>query len=53
MAPDLVAKVQLGSQEHPVTWRAVAKDGADAPLATRDVAGRDSAYRVWRSLRFL
>jgi hypothetical protein len=31
MAPNLGANVQLGSQEHPVTWRAVAKDGAMLP----------------------
>ncbi len=31
MAPNLAANVQLGSKEHPATWRAVAKDGADVP----------------------
>jgi FtsP/CotA-like multicopper oxidase with cupredoxin domain len=31
MAPNLGANVQFGSQEHPVTWRAVAKDGATLP----------------------
>jgi hypothetical protein len=31
MAPNLPANVQLGSKEHPATWRAVAKDGADLP----------------------
>jgi len=29
MAPNLAADVQLGSKEHPATWRAVAKDGAN------------------------
>ncbi|MGO9404787.1 MAG: multicopper oxidase domain-containing protein [Terriglobales bacterium] len=32
MAPNLAANVQLGSKEHPATWRAVAKDGANVPL---------------------
>lgn len=31
MAPNLGANVPLGSQEHPVTWRAAAKDGAMLP----------------------
>jgi FtsP/CotA-like multicopper oxidase with cupredoxin domain len=31
MAPNLPANVQLGSKEHPATWRAVAKDGAKVP----------------------
>jgi FtsP/CotA-like multicopper oxidase with cupredoxin domain len=31
MAPNLAADVQLGSKEHPATWRAVAKDGANVP----------------------
>jgi len=31
MAPNLAADFQLGSKEHPATWRAVAKDGADVP----------------------
>jgi FtsP/CotA-like multicopper oxidase with cupredoxin domain len=31
MAPNLAADVQLGSKEHPETWRAVAKDGANVP----------------------
>jgi FtsP/CotA-like multicopper oxidase with cupredoxin domain len=31
MAPNLGANFQLGNSEHPVTWRAVAKDGADLP----------------------
>ena len=31
MAPTLRANVLLGSAEHPATWRAVAKDGADLP----------------------
>ena len=31
MAPNLPANVQLGSKEHPATWRAVAKDGANVP----------------------
>jgi FtsP/CotA-like multicopper oxidase with cupredoxin domain len=31
IAPNLSANVQLGSAEHPATWRAVAKDGADLP----------------------
>lgn len=31
MAPDLAADFQLGSKEHPVTWDAIAKDGAMLP----------------------
>jgi len=31
MAPNLMADVQLGSQEHPATWLAVGKDGAKVP----------------------
>ena len=31
MAPNLGANVRLGNREHPVTWRAVAKDGATLP----------------------
>ncbi len=31
MAPNLGANLQLGNREHPVTWRAVAKDGATLP----------------------
>jgi FtsP/CotA-like multicopper oxidase with cupredoxin domain len=31
MAPNLTANLQLGSTEHPVRWRAVAKDGANLP----------------------
>lgn len=31
MAPNLPANVLLGSNEHPATWRAVAKDGAKIP----------------------
>jgi FtsP/CotA-like multicopper oxidase with cupredoxin domain len=31
MAPNLGANFQLGNSEHPATWRAVAKDGADLP----------------------
>ncbi len=31
MAPNLPANLQLGSKEHPATWRAVAKDGATVP----------------------
>jgi manganese oxidase len=40
MAPNLPANVQLGSKEHPATWRAVAKDGASVPsrLAKREDA---------------
>ena len=40
MAPNLRADLLLGSREHPATWRAVAKDGADLParLATRQDA---------------
>ena len=36
MAPNLAADFQLGSREHPVIWRALAKDGATLPprLAT-------------------
>jgi len=31
MAPDLAADFQLGTREHPATWRAIAKDGATLP----------------------
>jgi len=31
MAPDLAADLQLGSKEHPVSWEAIAKDGATLP----------------------
>jgi FtsP/CotA-like multicopper oxidase with cupredoxin domain len=31
MAPNLAADIQLGGKEHPATWRAVAKDGAQVP----------------------
>jgi FtsP/CotA-like multicopper oxidase with cupredoxin domain len=31
MAPNLSADVLLGREEHPATWRAVAKDGANIP----------------------
>jgi manganese oxidase len=31
MAPNLGANFQLGNNEHPVTWRAIAKDGANLP----------------------
>ncbi len=31
MGPDLAADVQLGTPESPVTWRAIAKDGAALP----------------------
>ena len=31
IAPNLVANVLLGSQEHPATWLALAKDGANVP----------------------
>ena len=31
IAPNLLANLRLGSQEHPAKWRAVAKDGADVP----------------------
>lgn len=31
MAPNLPANLQLGSKEHPATWRAIAKDGAVLP----------------------
>ncbi len=31
MAPNLEASVELGSKQHPVTWREVAKDGAKVP----------------------
>lgn len=32
MAPNLTADMYLGSKEHPASWRAIAKDGADLPL---------------------
>jgi hypothetical protein len=31
MAPNLGANFQLGTQEHPATWLALAKDGANLP----------------------
>lgn len=31
IAPDLAASLQLGTKEHPVRWRALAKDGATLP----------------------
>jgi FtsP/CotA-like multicopper oxidase with cupredoxin domain len=31
MAPNLAADVQFGGKEHPATWNAVAKDGANVP----------------------
>ncbi len=31
MAPNLAADLQLGGKEHPATWHAVAKDGANVP----------------------
>ena len=33
IAPDLAASLQLGTKEHPATWRALAKDGATLPAA--------------------
>ncbi|MBZ5719583.1 MAG: multicopper oxidase domain-containing protein [Acidobacteriia bacterium] len=40
MAPNLLANFRLGSQEHPATWRALAKDGADVPAR---LAGESNA----------
>jgi hypothetical protein len=31
MAPNLLAEFRLGAEKHPMTWRAIAKDGADLP----------------------
>ena len=31
MAPNLISIFRLGTQDHPMTWRALAKDGADVP----------------------
>lgn len=31
MAPNLPANFRLGSEQHPATWRAIAKDGATVP----------------------
>jgi FtsP/CotA-like multicopper oxidase with cupredoxin domain len=31
MAPDLYGDFEIGTKEHPVTWRALAKDGATLP----------------------
>lgn len=31
IAPDLAASLQLGTKDHPATWRALAKDGATLP----------------------
>ena len=40
MAPNLPANFRLGSQEHPATWRALAKDGANVPAR---LAGESNA----------
>jgi FtsP/CotA-like multicopper oxidase with cupredoxin domain len=32
MAPNLPANFRLGSEQHPATWRAIAKDGATVPV---------------------
>lgn len=32
MAPNLPANFRLGTAEHPATWQAIAKDGADLPV---------------------
>ncbi len=40
MAPNLPANFRLGSQEHPATWRAIAKDGATVPAR---LAGESNA----------
>jgi FtsP/CotA-like multicopper oxidase with cupredoxin domain len=31
MAPNLLAEFRLGAEKHPMTWSAIAKDGADLP----------------------
>jgi hypothetical protein len=38
MGPDLAADFQLGTQEVPATWRAIAKDGATLPSQTAKMA---------------
>ena len=49
MAPNLMATFRLGNKEHPATWRAIAKDGADLPArlvkssdATLDIASGEA-----------
>jgi FtsP/CotA-like multicopper oxidase with cupredoxin domain len=49
MAPNLLATLRLGTKEHPATWRAIAKDGADLPArlvksgdATLDIASGEA-----------
>lgn len=44
MAGNLAADVQLGSKERPVTWRAVAKDGAAVPA--RLAVAEDAALHI-------
>ncbi|MBV8053532.1 MAG: multicopper oxidase domain-containing protein, partial [Acidobacteriaceae bacterium] len=44
MAPDLAADFRLGSKEHPVSWRAIAKDGADLPSGSATVS--DAALHI-------
>jgi len=44
MAPNLIADVLLGSQEHPATWRAVAKDGAN--LQSRLAKPQDAVLHI-------
>jgi manganese oxidase len=44
MAPNLAADVQLGSKEHPATWRPVAKDGANVP--SRLAKPKDAALHI-------
>jgi hypothetical protein len=31
MAPNLSATLQIGTADHPATWRPISKDGADLP----------------------
>lgn len=44
MAPDLAADLRLGSKEQPVSWRAIAKDGADLPSGLATVS--DAALHI-------
>ena len=41
MAPNLLANLRLGTKEHPETWRALAKDGADVPARLAKAGGAE------------
>ena len=44
MAPNLSADILLGTKEHPASWRAIAKDGADLP--SRLVKTSDASLHI-------